>query len=216
MPGRLILFDFDGTLADTAIDMLAALNRTLAEHNKAPVSRQAAIGCISGGARALLQKGGIGEAELEKARAVFLRYYEDTGYAQTKLLPGVAAMLQTLNEQNINWGIITNKPRRYFAPIANMLDLRGARAMLCGDDLPKAKPQPDGLLAAATNTPPAHCCYIGDDWRDAAAAANAKMQFIAAVWGYFGDDRQWQNLPVAALASTPSVVPLLARVLLPG
>ncbi len=210
-----MLFDFDGTLADTADDMLAALNRLLAEYQKPPLSRAAAVGCISGGARALLQKGGIDEAEAEKARAVFLRYYEETGYAKTRLLPGIAAMLKTLNGGGIRWGVVTNKPRRYYQPIAEMLGLasRGAAVMLCGDDLAKAKPHPDGLLAAAGQTPPECCFYVGDDWRDAAAAGNAKMAFIAAVWGYFCQDERWQNLPVFALASKPSLVPLLARVL---
>lgn len=210
-----MLFDFDGTLADTADDMLAAANRTLAEDGKSPMTRADAVGCVSGGARALLLKGGVGAARVEEARADFLRYYEETGYAKTRLLPGIAAMLKALNGGGIRWGVVTNKPRRYYEPIAGMLGLaaRGAEVMLCGDDLPKAKPHPDGLLAAAGQTPPGCCCYVGDDWRDAAAANNAGMPFVAAAWGYFCADDGWQNTPVFAIASKPSVVPLLARVL---
>lgn len=211
-----MLFDFDGTLADTADDMLAALNRILNDDGKPPMMRADVVCCISGGARALLRKGGVDESKVEDARDVFLRYYEDTGYDKTRFLPGIDAMLKMLNDDGIRWGVVTNKPRRYFAPIAEAMDLttRGAEVMLCGDDLPKAKPHPHGLLAAAGKTPPECCCYVGDDWRDAAAADNAKMAFVAAAWGYFCYDDQWQNIPIAALASSPSIIPLLARVLL--
>jgi len=147
---------------------------------------------------------------------VFLRYYEETGYAKTRLLPGIGEMLTMLNESGVRWGVVTNKPRQYYAPIAAALDLAsiGAEVMLCGDDLPKAKPHAHGLLAAAGETSADCCCYVGDDWRDAAAANNAKMPFVAAAWGYFCYDDNWRNIPVAALASRPSLMPLLARVLL--
>ncbi len=212
----LALFDFDGTLADTAEDMLRALNRYLSAREMPPTAREKAMGCISGGARALLRLGGIGEGEMEKAREEFLRRYEETAYAQTVLFPGVAEMLAELGVQNIRWGIVTNKPRRYFAPIAERLQLRklGARITVCGDEQPKVKPAPEGLLAAAAKckTPPEKCCYIGDDWRDAQAAQAAKMPFHIAAWGYWQhaeNPKEWQSLPAASTAATPSAIPPL-------
>ena len=218
MNGGVVLFDFDGTLADTAGDMVEALNRYLADDGVPGVGREAALGCVSGGARALLRLGGVEEARVEDARDVFLRYYEATGYRRSRLFDGVEGMFASLNESGAEWGVVTNKPRRYFEPIAAAMQLRerGAKVMLCGDDLPKAKPHPDGLLAAADacGMPPGRCLYVGDDWRDAAAAKAAGMAFVAAAWGYFRHSReweQWESLPVAAIAALPSVLPLLSR-----
>ena len=210
---RTVLFDFDGTLADSAPDLIAALNNWLAVRNRQPIDATAARNLCSGGSRALLSFCGLGDEDFEQAKADYLRRYEATGYQHTVLFTGIPEILKQLNQMSITWGIVTNKPRRYFAAIAKRLQLTelGAKIFVCGDDHPHAKPHPQPLLAAAAacNTPPTQCIYVGDDVRDAKAAASAAMLFIGTTWGYW-QPKQWQNSedmpPIGAYVSTPSAL----------
>lgn len=209
-PVRAAIFDFDGTLADTAPDMVLALNRWLAARNRAAVEYEQVRMLCSGGSRALLNFCGIGEEPWPDAVADYLQHYEDTGYRQTALFPGVADALTALADAGWCWGIATNKPRRYFAPIAERLLSRWQPAALIArndDNLP-AKPHPATLLAAAQQcgAAPAACVYIGDDLRDGAAAQAAGMPFIAVTWGYWQPE-QWQQAtppPIAARLDSPA------------
>lgn len=216
-PPVCVLFDFDGTLARTAADMTAALNAMLAARGRAAADLAAAAAHVSGGARALLEFGGLGgEGEdMAAARNEFLRLYEATGYAETDLFPGVAEMLAALEGAGWQWGVMTNKPRRYFSPLAERLGWKNKAGLIAGDDCARAKPHPDGLLRAAELCGAAaeRCAYVGDDPRDARAALAAGMPFILAAWGYWTPP-QWANsAPVAALAGAPADIIPLAKML---
>lgn len=214
-PPAAVLFDFDGTLADTAPDMTTALNDWLAARTRPSIDAATARAHCSGGARALLALCGIGAEPESAAIADYLTRYEHTGYKRTILFDGIVPLLAALNAAGIPWGVATNKPSRYFAPIAaTLLTPHHPTTLIARDDdrLP-AKPHPATLLAAATQcgAPPSDCVYIGDDIRDAQAAQNADIPFIAATWGYWRPD-QWQNAPppIAALTATScTLLPLL-------
>lgn len=223
---RAVFFDFDGTLAHTAPDMVAALHGWQESQNQKPADYEQARLRVSGGARALLALAGMEEsaADYEGARMDFLMRYEAGGYARTFLFGGIKNALLELCATGWQWGVITNKPRRYFSQIASNLEIDTnpeterasgapplAAALVAGGDYPESKPSPLPLLRAAeiAGIPPQHCIYIGDDVRDAAAAAAAEMPFIAACWGYWTAAEWEQCARVAALATAPEcIVPL--------
>ncbi len=206
-----VLFDFDGTLADTAPDMVFALNNWLAARGRAPVAPEQVRGLCSGGSRALLNFCGIGEESMEAAVHDYLQCYEKTDYQNTVLFAGILPVLQQLNAAGIPWGVATNKPEKYFNPIAARLlaPLNPAVLIARNATLP-AKPHPATLLAAAQqcNKAATQCVYVGDDLRDGQAALAAKMPFIAVTWGYWRED-QWldPDTPlIAALIATPELL----------
>ena len=214
-----LLFDFDGTLARTAADMTAALNAMLLERGRPPADLSAAALRVSGGARALLEFGGFDAdgAEMTAARGEFLRRYEETGYRRTDLFPGISAALAELEAEGWLWGVMTNKPRRYFSPLAERLGWEGKPGLVAGDDCARAKPHPDGLYRAAElcGIEAGRCLYVGDDPRDARAANAAEMPFILAAWGYWNRSSWPRSAPVSAVAATPADLLPLARMLIP-
>ena len=212
---KAVFFDFDGTLADTAPDMVGALNDWLASYDRPPVDVTKAIGQVSGGSRALLAFAGLNGIDEQIAREEYLDLYEKTQYTGTTLFAGVDDMLAEVVADGLVWGVVTNKPRRYFAPIADNLCLqeKGARALLAAGDAGQAKPHPDMLLAAAQRCAlrPEECIYVGDDVRDGQAAKAAGMKFIIAAWGYWRGEC-WNNAaPTAAIISSPTLLKTILK-----
>jgi N-acetyl-D-muramate 6-phosphate phosphatase len=188
MPSRAVLFDFDGTLADTAPDLATAVNRMRVEQGYEPLSLERLRPFASAGARGLLQVA-FGtkpdDAEYKAMRQEFLDLYAETCCGQTKLFPGIAELLRELGARGIRWGVVTNKATRFTERILAHLQLK-PDCVACGDTTPHLKPHPASLLHAADqlDLPPAACCYLGDDLRDMKAARAAGMRPIAVDWGY--------------------------------
>jgi N-acetyl-D-muramate 6-phosphate phosphatase len=194
-PVRCILFDLDGTLADTAPDLGGALNRVRIEDGLPPLPLAMLRPLISQGVRGLLRAGyGISPETpaYEPLSARVLRHYSDNICVGTRLFDGMAELLATLEGRQISWGIVTNKHSRYTQPLvrAMQLDTRAA-CVVSGDTTPKAKPAPEPLLHAAgeCGVAPDECLYLGDDERDIIAARAAGMRSIAVRWGYLGEDK---------------------------
>ena len=192
MPSRAVLFDLDGTLADTAPDLAAAVNRMLVEqgHDRLPIERLRPF--ASAGARGLLHAAyGVkpDDAEYAPLRETFLEYYAERVCDKTRLFPGIAELLAELKTRGIAWGIVTNKATRFTERIVEALALT-PDCVACGDTTAHLKPHPASLLHAAAQigTPPAHCLYLGDDLRDMKAARAAGMRPIAVDWGYHHPD----------------------------
>ncbi|MBI2318640.1 MAG: HAD-IA family hydrolase [Betaproteobacteria bacterium] len=189
---RAILFDLDGTLADTAMDLAAALNRLLGERGLDPVSPELARPHTSSGARGLLRIGfGLtpGDPDYAALRERFLELYGESLCVDTKLYEGIPELLLHLESRSVPWGIVTNKSARFTEPLLELLGLRRrAACVVSGDTTGKIKPAPDPLLRAAADLgiAAADCLYIGDDLRDIQAARSANMGAIAAGWGYLG------------------------------
>jgi N-acetyl-D-muramate 6-phosphate phosphatase len=193
-----VLFDLDGTLADTAPDLAAAVNLMRTRRNLEPTSYAQLRANASGGARGLLHAGfGItpDDSEFEAMRVEFLNNYEAALCQQSRLFDGIAELLDYIQKQAIPWGIVTNKATRFTQPLVPLLKLQDAHCVISGDTTPHFKPHPAPLLEAAKrlNIAPQNCCYVGDDLRDIQAAQAAGMYSIAAGWGYCGyaEPKSW-------------------------
>lgn len=188
---RAVLFDLDGTLADTAPDLGGALNRLRAREGLLPLPIASLAPVASSGARGMLAAGlgrHPGDADYEPLRLAFLAEYEAALTRDSRLYEGVPALLAGLEARGLRWGIVTNKHLRYARPVVAGLGLGRAAVLVGGDSTPHPKPHPAPLEAACASLdlPPAACVYVGDDRRDIEAARAAGMPGIAARYGYLG------------------------------
>jgi len=206
MAERAVLFDLDGTLADTAPDLGAALNRLRADQGLEPVPLERLRPFASAGARGLVHAGlGVkpGDEDYEALRTAFLEAYRENTCVDTRLFPGVPELLAELEGRDIPWGIVTNKATRFTDRIVETLGLSPA-CVVCGDTTEHLKPHPAPLLHAAEQLrlPTGACLYLGDDLRDVQAALAAGMRAIAVGWGYHhpenGGPRSWKAEAVIA------------------
>lgn len=187
-----VLFDLDGTLADTAPDLADAVNRMLREQGHEPLALERLRPFASAGARGLLQVAfGIKpeDAEYAALRETFLECYAERICRHTRLFPGMAELLEALQGRGVPWGIVTNKATRFTEKIVLELKLK-PDCVACGDTTPHLKPHPASLLHAAAqlNLAPGNCLYLGDDLRDMKAAHAAGARPIAVEWGYHHPD----------------------------
>jgi phosphoglycolate phosphatase len=193
-----ILFDLDGTLADTAPDLAAAINAMRVRRSLAPVHYLSLRPFASAGARGLLAAGfniTPEDANYESMRIEFLNQYESAMAVHSRLFEHVTTLLHGLNALSLTWGIVTNKATRFTKPLISLLDLQEARCVISGDTTPHAKPHPALTGRCKTTRHTLRTCwYIGDDLRDIQAAEAAGMTSIAAAWGYCGatEPKQWK------------------------
>lgn len=191
---RAVLFDFDGTLADTAPDLGGALNRMLADRRRPALPLEAVRPYASSGARGLLYIGFGVVPEDEGYLAMkdeFLANYSDSICVHTRLFPGIEELLASIESRNMVWGIVTNKAVRLTTPLVAHLGLaQRAGCVVGGDTTPHLKPHPASLLhaAGAIGISPSECCYLGDDLRDIQAAKAAGMFSVAVEYGYSGTE----------------------------
>lgn len=194
----LVLFDFDGTLADTAPDMAAAANRQRISHGLSPMPIEALRPYVSMGARGMI-KASLGmestHPEFENAKQEFLQDYEEHCTELTKLFDGIDELLEKIRSSGMKWGIVTNKHTRFADPIIKWLNLPDCAVVVCGDTTPHSKPHPMPLLHAAklAGYESSESIYVGDDLRDIQAAKAAGMTSIAAAYGYCGTETPVQS-----------------------
>ncbi|QAU33817.1 HAD-IA family hydrolase [Janthinobacterium sp. 17J80-10] len=191
-PPRAILFDLDGTLADTAPDLAAAVNLMRSARGLAPTPYEQLRPVASAGARGLIGAAfGIGpdHPEFNVMRTEFLDNYAAAIAIHTRLFDGIREMLQGLDQAGLQWGIVTNKAARFTDALVPLIGLAGAGCVISGDTTPHAKPHPQPLLEAASRIglPSEACWYVGDDLRDIQAGRAAGMPTIGAGWGYCGN-----------------------------
>lgn len=187
-----ILFDLDGTLADTAPDLAGAVNQLRIARGLAPTDYELLRPIASAGARGLIGVAfGItpDDAVYEELRDDFLKNYEAAIAVDSSLFAGIAELLSGLQEQGIAWGIVTNKIARLTDQLVPQIGLGHAACVISGDTTAHSKPHPAPLFEAAKRIGvlPEHCWYVGDDLRDIQAGQAAGMTTIAAAWGYCGE-----------------------------
>lgn len=185
-----VLFDLDGTLLDTAPDMTNALNLLLEEEGKEPLSYEFCRDSVSHGSIAMVRLG-FGDQqsadELERRRLQFLHLYEKNLCVDTKLFDGMDKVLDLLEEQQLQWGIVTNKPAFLTVPLLQQLNLfERARTVVSGDTIKQRKPNPEPLYLAANECASlaTECIYVGDAERDIEAGNRANMVTLLASYGY--------------------------------
>jgi len=187
-----ILFDLDGTLLDTAPDMIGALNLLRQEEGLEPLPFSAARSSVSHGAVRLITVGfpSAQGDEFERLRQRFLAIYSENLAAGTRLFAGLDQVLSAFECEGLPWGVVTNKPGWLTDPLLEQLDLaRRACCVVSGDTVNERKPHPLPLLhaAAVTGVSPDHCVYVGDAERDIVAGRAAGMQTVVAGWGYLAE-----------------------------
>ncbi len=198
---RGVLFDLDGTLLDSAPDMLATINRMRAARGKAPMVLAALRPHVSRGARAMAAAA-FPEVPPERVPELvpeFLAIYREELGRHGAAFPGIEALLAALEADGVRWGIVTNKPHALARDLLPGLGWATRSAVLVGgDSLAERKPHPLPLLhaAQALALPAGECVYVGDDRRDIDAARAAGMPSVVALWGYRLDDDDpvaWQG-----------------------
>ncbi|QLI80255.1 HAD-IA family hydrolase [Chitinibacter fontanus] len=193
---KAVLFDLDGTLADTAPDMGAALNRLLIEEGIAPRSLDDIRPVTSHGARGLLELGfGIGPSHTRfgELRERFLDLYAEKICEGTTLFDGISELISEIDARGMRWGIITNKPMRFTDPLVQLLPLPIApQTCVSGDTVGIPKPDAKPMLHAAAELgiDPIHCLYVGDAERDIEAGRRVGMKTVLANYGYISDTDQ--------------------------
>lgn len=190
---RGVLFDLDGTLLDTAPDLIRVLNQVRVEQGRAPLPHELARTQVSHGSSGLIRLGfpDLSGEPLEVLRLRLLELYSAQVSIDTALFDGCQAVLDELKSRAMPWGIVTNKPGFLTTPLLASLGLDAcAGCVVSGDTLPQRKPHPAPLLLAASqlSLSPGQCLYVGDAERDVQSARAAGMPVLVARYGYLGPD----------------------------
>ncbi len=189
-----VLFDLDGTLLDTAPDMIGALNRVRVQRGLAPLPYDTLRRHVSHGSAALIRVGfGIGPSDdqFDPLKELFLNFYRSSLADETRPFPGIEDCLGLLERHSVPWGVVTNKPAWLTEPLLEALGLRARSAIVVsGDTTANSKPHPQPLIHACQcmGLSTRHCIYVGDAERDIEAGRRAGMRTIAALFGYIGAD----------------------------
>lgn len=207
-----LLFDLDGTLADTAPDLGGALNQLRREQGHAPLPLEQLRPHVSSGARGMIGAG-LGIQPTDPAypdlQRRFLDIYQDALCVGTRLFAGMAEHLDQLDALGIPWGIVTNKSQRFAIPLMEGLGLRQrAACVVCGDSARRAKPHghPLQLASAVIGIIASDCIYVGDDERDVVSGRTVGMKTIIAAWGYLGEGKPPADWGADAIASDPQEI----------
>ena len=187
-----VFFDLDGTLADTAPDLVAATNQLLSARNLPLKPYEQLRPCASAGARGLIG-GAFGidtkHPDFIALRDEFFANYEKALFVHSKLFEGMEHLLNQLESAQLPWGIVTNKSERFTNPLVDLMGLsKRSISTVSGDTTPHSKPHPEPILHAAriANLDPNKSLYVGDDIRDIIAGKAAGMKTVAAAYGYCG------------------------------
>ena len=185
-----VLFDLDGTLADTSKDMCNALNVVLLRNRFKPVDCLELKTHISRGAVGVIDYASdVNGRSIDSSllRAEFLQEYSDRCFVHTRMIDDMKELIDHMNNTQISWGIVTNKHSKYVNKILKGLSIDDKVAcLITGDMVSEPKPSPEGLLEASkiAGINPSECIYVGDDERDIIAGRNAGMYTVAADFGF--------------------------------
>lgn len=207
-----VLFDLDGTLADTAPDLAHALNTVRQAHDLPTLPFELIRPVVSHGGKALIELGfgntGI-EQDFETLRQELLEHYHANLSTHTVLFPGMPELLEALESRGLHWGVVTNKPGWLTEPLIDALGLaQRIGCVVSGDTLPQRKPDPAPLLHACQQcgSEANQCLYVGDAERDIQAGRSAGMQTLVALFGYIGVDEDPRSWGADGMVETPGAI----------
>ncbi len=213
---KAVLFDLDGTLLDTAPEFYEIITAQLQKHDIAPIAFTEFRTVVSDGARGMVHKAfGIdpNDARFEPLRVEFLDLYARHLAAHTQLFPGMAETLAFIESNDLHWGVVTNKPAGFSAPLLQRLNLaERCTTLICPDHVKQRKPDPEALQLACTQIDCAvtEAIYIGDHRRDIECAQRAGMPSIACDYGYIHTDDPCANWGADFIVSNAiEIVPIL-------
>jgi phosphoglycolate phosphatase len=205
-----VLFDLDGTLVDTAPDLIACLNKALDAHGYPQARYEQVKPHISFGATAMI-KASVGDQADDAQQAEILEtvldHYQNNIAEHSLFFNGIVDTLNLIESQGLKWGVITNKRKRFTDPLMDALKLSArAACIISGDSTAYPKPHVLPMLTACqiAEVDPKHCVYIGDAHHDITAGSNAQMHTLAALWGYLRDDDQPETWGANALIESPN------------
>ena len=196
LSSKLVLFDLDGTVIDTAPDFVLSLNNILKRHGRATLEFDHIRSFVSEGSVKFTKIGfeiTRDHPDFNKYRNEFLVEYKNNLTNTSKLFAGVSSLLNQLDEIGIPYGIVTNKPFNYAEPLINYFnELKNCRTLICPDHLKNSKPSPEGILLACKKigVNPLDSVYIGDHPNDLIAGKNAGTKTIGCLYGYSLDKNE--------------------------
>jgi len=203
-----VLFDLDGTLVDTAPDLVACLNESLMRHGYGAVDYAQVKPLISWGAMPMIRHA-LTDADAEtheRLLQTMLTHYQDNIAIHSRFFDGIEAALSRIEALGLKWGVVTNKKRRFTDPLMMAMNLtERAACIVSGDTTNHSKPHPEPMLFACqqAGVDPERCVYIGDAEHDIVAGRNANMKTLAAVYGYLKDGDQPQTWGADGLIEHP-------------
>ena len=204
-----VLFDLDGTLVDTAPDLILCLNKALSGHGLGTVTSNTIKPFISFGAVAMINESlnqTISEALRADILETMLDHYQHNIAEHTVFFKGMSDTLDAIEAQGLKWGIVTNKRERFTNPLMDALKLTGrAACIISGDTTANPKPHVEPMLAACklAAVKPQECVYIGDASHDITAGKNAQMKTLAALYGYLKPGDTPETWGADALIESP-------------
>lgn len=203
-----VLFDLDGTLVDTAPDLIASLNATLLDFGYPLVDEIAVRPLISMGALPMIRHA-VPEADDQLHQCMLtgmLDCYQENIAEHSRFFDGIADVLAAIESRGLKWGVVTNKRRRFTEPLMDAMQLsERAACIVSGDTTGNSKPHPEPMLFACrqADVDPRNCVYIGDAKHDIAAGKNAQMRTLAAVYGYLNAGDRPEDWGADALIEQP-------------
>ncbi len=204
-----ILFDLDGTLADTAPDLVNALNAIRLTHNLPELPLEIIRPSVSLGGNAMIKLAfdlEEGDSDFDKIRYQFLNHYLENIAQETQLFDGMEELLLSLENDNKTWGIVTNKSSWLTDPLIEALSLeKRAACVVSGDTTQHRKPHPAPILHACNliQSDPAATIYIGDAQRDIEAGRRAGTKTLIALYGYIDKDEDTDSWCADGMVSSP-------------
>jgi phosphoglycolate phosphatase len=206
---RSVLFDLDGTFADTAPDLTLALNETLRRCGRPALAPERVRPQVSHGGAALIRLGfglGPGDDGFDERRGELLSIYRENIHRSTRLFPNMDRLLAALEDRGLSWGIVTNKPTWLTEPLIAALGLsERAACVVCGDTLARRKPDPEPILhaCALAGAPAERSLYVGDAERDILAGRRAGTRTLVALFGYLGEQDRPEDWGADGLVRDP-------------
>lgn len=209
---KAVLFDLDGTFADTAPDLAAALNQVMEEEGHTPLPFEKIRPVVSHGGIALIKLGfnfNEQHVDFERLKERFLAIYKANISVLTRVFEGIDEVLDVLEKNHIAWGIVTNKPAWLTDPLMLQMGYsQRAASIVSGDTTRERKPHPEPLFYACReiNCLPSECIYIGDAQRDIEAGNAAGMTTLTALFGYIEDGDTPENWGADAMITKPAEI----------
>ena len=205
-----LLFDLDGTLADTSLDMCNALNKVLTKNNFKNIDCIGLKTHISRGAVGMIQYASmINQRSIDSSllRSEFLQAYSENCFIHTKTVDDMDLLIDYMCQKPILWGIVTNKHSKFAKKVVEGLSIdTKMNCLITGDMVSEPKPNPEGLLEASkiVGVDASKCVYVGDDERDILAGKNAGMYTIAADFGFIDEDQSVETWNADEIIKKPT------------